>query len=92
MPRWPANLVVPSIDRTVGEERAVTGTKRMKPGDKVAVPWGLYEIIGEVLEVYGPPQRPHAFVRIPVHGPSGETLDESDISFPADWLRIVTPA
>ncbi len=64
----------------------------LKPGDKVAVPWGLDEIVGVVREVYGPPLRRSAVVRVPVHGPSGEALDESDISFPAHVLRIVAPA
>jgi len=31
-----------------------TMSKHIKMGDKVAVPWGLDEIVGEVLEVYGP--------------------------------------
>ena len=70
----------------------MTEKKQMKAGDRVVVPWGLYEIIGEVLEVYGPPKGRHAFLRLPVHGPSGETLDEFDISYPVDWLRVVTPA
>jgi hypothetical protein len=34
-----------------------TASRRIKMGDKVAVPWGLDEIVGEVLEVYGTPAR-----------------------------------
>ncbi|MGH3535949.1 MAG: hypothetical protein ACRDQG_14750 [Pseudonocardiaceae bacterium] len=64
----------------------------LKPGDKVAVPWGLDEIVGVVLEVYGPSARRSVLVRVPTHGPSGETLDESDMSFPEHALRAVTAA
>jgi primosomal protein N' len=64
-------------------------SRALKPGDKVAVPWGLDEIVGLVLEVYGPPGHKNVFVRVPVHGPSGETLDEEDISFPANAVRAV---
>ena len=69
-------------------------------GDKVAVPWGLDEIIGEVLEVYlnalahvydlDPAERAHLKVRVPIHGATGETLQEEDIPFPEDSLRPVT--
>ena len=67
-------------------------TKTLKPGDKVAVSWGLDEIIGTVIEIYGPPARRSVLVRVPTHGPSGETLNESDISFPEHALRAVTAA
>ena len=64
----------------------------LKPGDKVVVPWGLDEIVGVVREVYGLPARRSVLVRVPIHGPSGETLDEQDISFPEHALRAVTAA
>jgi hypothetical protein len=70
----------------------MTGSKRMKPGDKVAVPWGLDEIVGIVVDVYGPSMRRSVLVRVPIRGPSGETLDESDISFSEDALRVVAAA
>lgn len=66
--------------------------KTLKPGDKVATPWGLDEIVGVVLEIYGPPSRRSVLVRVPTHGPSGETLEESDISFPEHALRAVSAA
>lgn len=69
-----------------------TSGKRIKRGDKVAVPWGLDEIIGEVEEVYGPTARKYVVVRVPTHGPTGETLDERNISFPENSLRLVTDA
>jgi histidinol-phosphate/aromatic aminotransferase/cobyric acid decarboxylase-like protein len=67
-------------------------SKTPKPGDKVAVAWGLDEIIGTVIEIYGPPARRSVLVRVPTHGPTGETLEESDISFPEHALRVVTAA
>ncbi len=75
-----------------GEECVMAGHKRVKAGDKVAVPWGLDEIVGVVVDVYGPPARRSVLVRVPTRGPSGETLDESDISFPENTLRAVTAA
>lgn len=70
----------------------MTQRKRFKFGDKVAVPWGLGKIVGDVVEVYGPPARPSVIVRVPTRGPSGETLEESEISFSADVLQIVETA
>ena len=64
----------------------------IRPGDKVAAPWGFEEIIGVVREVYGPAGHRHAFVRIPVHGCLGETIDEYDMTFQLKELRLVTPA
>ena len=66
--------------------------KTIKPGDKVAVPWGLEEVVGIVVEVYGPPARRSVLVHVPTRGPSGETLNESDISFPEHALHVVAAA
>jgi hypothetical protein len=66
--------------------------KRIKRGDKVAVPWGLDEIVGEAEEVYGPSVRKYVVVRVPTHGPAGEILHEENISFPEDSLRLVEAA
>lgn len=81
---------MPGIATTIKDPSA--GRKRIKRGDKVAVPWGLGEIVGEVEEVYGPTTRKYVVVRVPTHGPTGEILDERNMSFPADWLRLVTAA
>lgn len=70
----------------------MAGTKTLKFGDKVAVPWGLEEIVGTVVDVYGPRSRRSVLVRVPTHGPSGETLAESDVSFPEHVVRVVTSA
>ncbi len=69
-----------------------TSGKRIKRGDKVAVPWGLDEIVGEVEEVYGLPARRYVVVRVPTHGPAEEILHEENISFPEDSLRLVASA
>ncbi|MHB2000811.1 MAG: hypothetical protein ACYCSI_11620 [Solirubrobacteraceae bacterium] len=69
-----------------------TSRRRIKRGDKVAVPLGLDEVVGEVEEVYGPSARKYVVVRVPTHGPTGEILDERNISFPEEWLRLVAVA
>jgi rRNA processing protein Gar1 len=58
----------------------------LKPGDEVEVPWGLDQLIGIVREVYGPPGKPFVMVEVPVHGASGEILETTTLSFPADAL------
>jgi rRNA processing protein Gar1 len=73
-------------------KHARTRRTRIKYGDKVAVPWGLGEIVGEVEEVYGPRTRKYVVVRIPTRGPLGEILHEENMSFPADTLRLVAAA
>jgi hypothetical protein len=70
----------------------MTETKRVKLGDVVAVPWGLDELVGIAVDVYGPPALRSVLVRVPVHGPSGETLEESDVSFPESAVRIIVAA
>lgn len=45
-----------------------------QPGDLVMVQWGLDEVIGEVVEIYGPPGRPSAYVKIPLDEDATETL------------------
>lgn len=67
----------------------MTAAKHVKPGDKVAVPWGLGELVGTALVVYGPSVHRSVLVRVPVHGPSGETLEESELSFPESAVRVV---
>jgi rRNA processing protein Gar1 len=74
------------------KKHAAANPRRLKRGDKVAVPWGLDEIVGEVEEVYGPPARKYVVVRVPTHGPAGEILHEENISFPEDSLRLAAAA
>lgn len=61
--------------------------ERFQPGDRVTVPWGLYEVVGTVLQIYGPPGHHSVIVRVPVRGPSGEELGSDEISFPEDALH-----
>lgn len=79
-------------DMATTAKHATAHGKRIKRGDKVAVPWGLDEIVGEVEEVYGPPARKYVVVRVPTHGPAGEILHEENISFPEDSLSLVEAA
>lgn len=73
-------------------KKTMANGRRIKRGDKVAVPWGLDEIVGEVEEVYGPSARKYVVVRVPTRGPAGEILHEEKISFPEDSLRLVSAA
>ena len=57
-------------------------------GDKVRAPWGLDEIEGVVVNIYGPPGHRSVLVRMPIRGSSGETLDETEASFPEHSLSI----
>jgi hypothetical protein len=67
--------------------------KKLQPGDRVTVPWGLYEVVGTVQYAYGPAAHQSVVVRVPILGPLGEPLGESsDISFPADALNPVAAA
>lgn len=58
----------------------------LKPGDDVEVPWGLDRIVGTVREIYGPPGKRFVMVEVPVHGASGEVLETTTVSVPADTL------
>jgi primosomal protein N' len=55
----------------------------LKRGDRVMVPWGLDEVKGVVLDIYGPPGARHVLVRVPVMGSTGETLEETEVSYPS---------
>ncbi|HZI38188.1 MAG TPA: hypothetical protein VFF24_07770 [Acidimicrobiia bacterium] len=61
----------------------------LKTGDRVRVPWGLGELVGVVVDVYGPPAAPFALVDVPVHGASGEVLERTRVSYPASALEPV---
>jgi hypothetical protein len=61
-------------------------------GTRVVVPWGLDEIEGTVVYVYGPPGHQSVMVRIPIQGTGGQVLDEEEISFPREALKTVPAA
>lgn len=65
-------------------------TTGLKPGDNVEVPWGVDKLVGTVREVYGPPGKPFVMVEVPVHGASGEILETTTLSFPADALTLAS--
>jgi len=55
---------------------------RLGVGDAVLVPWGLDELRGRVLEVYGePPGNERAVVAVAVPGSNGEELGEVTITY-----------
>jgi rRNA processing protein Gar1 len=70
--------------------KSTPSTTGLKPGDKVDVPWGVDHLIGTVREVYGPPAKPFVMVEVPVHGASGEILETTTLSFPADALTLAS--
>jgi hypothetical protein len=62
---------------------------RPKAGDVVRVPWGLDTATGDIVEIQGPPARPHAVVALPVLGARGEVLDQTTVTFPLDSVEVV---
>ncbi len=65
-------------------------TADLNPGDNVEVPWGVNQLIGIVREVYGPAGKRFVMVEVPVHGASGEILETTTLSFPADALTLTS--
>ena len=67
----------------------MTAKTKLQIGDKVRVPWGVGEVPGIIVRIDdGPSGQRYALVKIPVQGSSGETLEETEISFPERWLTI----
>jgi hypothetical protein len=65
----------------------MASSKKIEPGDRVTVPWGLDEVAGIAVQIYGPPGRRHVVVRVPVMGSTGETLEETELSFPESAVK-----
>jgi len=65
---------------------------KLKQGDQVRVPWGLDEVVGKVVEVYGPAGHRSVLVEIPVEGASGEELETTQVSMPESSLTPVDGA
>lgn len=63
--------------------------ERFHPGDPVEVPWGLDTVVGKVVYTYGPAGHRSVIVAVPVSGPHGEVLEESEISFPESALAEI---
>jgi len=60
--------------------------RRYRPGDRVVVPWGLDELAGTVVRVFGP--RSHPFVMVRVDLVEGdEEVDEAEVGFKASDIR-----
>jgi hypothetical protein len=57
-------------------------------GQTVVVDWGLDEVTGRVVEVYGAGPLARVRVELPILGPSGEELDSAIVSLP---LEVVHP-
>ncbi len=50
-------------------------------GENVMVPWGRTSVAGEVVEVYGPPERRHVVVSVAVSGSTGEPVDRVMVAY-----------
>jgi rRNA processing protein Gar1 len=56
-------------------------------GDTVLISWAGELVEVQVEEVYGPVDRPHLLVWVPVHGASGEVLDRQLFNVPATAVQ-----
>ena len=61
--------------------------KPLRVGDKDWVRWGLDEVEGEVIELYGAGQLARAMVSVPIRGARGEELAREEFSLPLDVIR-----
>lgn len=57
-----------------------------RPGDRVIVPWGLDEVTGTVVHVFGPRAEPFVVVRVDLVE-SEEGVDEAEVGFKASDIR-----
>lgn len=57
-----------------------------KPGDRVLVPWGLEDVRGTVLSLFGPPGNQFARVEVELQGDDDGPLIEA-VSLPVDLLE-----
>ena len=64
-----------------------TATPVPAVGDEVCVYWGLEEVPGLVIDVYGSGPLARAMVRVPILGSNGEELGSEDFSLPFSALR-----
>ena len=60
--------------------------KRFRNGEHVIVPWGLDEVHGVVVDMFGPPGNPFVTVRV-VLGNDDDSSAPTDIGFRASDLR-----
>lgn len=60
-------------------------------GDHVTIPWGLEEVSGTVLSLFGPPGRQFARVEVELLGDGEKPIFET-VSLPVDLLTPVHAA
>jgi hypothetical protein len=61
----------------------------LRPGRRVRVPWGLDVIEGTITEVFGPPARQFARVRVELAGPDDEGAMEV-VTLPVSLLEVTS--
>jgi hypothetical protein len=54
-------------------------TRKPRRGDRVVVAWGLDDVDGVVVDIYGSGRAQRGMVRVQVLGPSGEEPGESTV-------------
>jgi hypothetical protein len=59
---------------------------QMKPGDRVYVAWGLDDVLGTVIDVFGPAREPYVRVRITL-GDESSGQDEIEVPIKMSDLR-----
>ncbi|CAN5886299.1 hypothetical protein BH24ACT15_BH24ACT15_05710 [soil metagenome] len=59
---------------------------KYRPGDLVIVPWGLDNVPGTVIHVFGPPAEPFVRVRVDLVA-TDEDVAEAEIGFRASDLQ-----
>ncbi len=60
--------------------------RKYRPSDKVIVPWGFDEVLGTVVDVFGPPAEPFVMVRVHLLD-TDEEVDEDEVGFKAGDIR-----
>lgn len=66
-----------------------TASNTVVVGDTVAIPWGVDEIRGTVVQVYGPSGRPQVLIELTPELSGHITDERTTVSFPLDEVRKV---
>ncbi|MGH9123308.1 MAG: hypothetical protein ACRDZ8_01075 [Acidimicrobiales bacterium] len=58
----------------------------LKPGDRVVVPWGLEDVRGTVLSLFGPPGKQYARLEVELSGDDNLPMVEA-LTLPVSLLQ-----
>lgn len=62
-----------------------------QPGDHVEIAWGISTVVGQVLEVYGPPTSRHVLLAVDL-GTEGDAEQWPTVSLPIDKVQPLSAA